>query len=241
MLAGKLPGALAAAHGIDPSAVSSPKALHAQPADVIAPIVRAYAETVHEVFLYAVPVALVAFVLALCLKEVPLRGTSQVGAASVGEGFGMPGADSTRELQLAIARLRQREGLRERIIARAGTALDSASAWCAMQVQFRVRLGADASLAAIAGRVRVPPAVLAPAFDQAIAGGFLAGDASSYALTERGQAELRLLAEEVRSWLAQELSDWGADDEQLRTALAAMARRIVEDEPDMLRELPVTA
>lgn len=65
--------------------------------------------------------------------------------------------------------------------------------------------------------------------------------ATSATGAEQGRAELTLLAEEVRGWLVQELSDWGADDEQLRTALAAMARRMVEDEPDMLRELPVTA
>jgi len=241
VLASKLPGAIAAAHGFDPAAVSSPKALHAQPPDVIAPIVRAYAQTVHEVFLYAVPVALVAFVLALCLKEVPLRGTAQAGASAVGEGFGMPGTDSTRQLQLAIARLGQREGLRERIIARAGSSLDSANAWCAMQVQFRVRLDADTSLGAIARRYRVPQAVLAPAFEQAVARGFLTGDPTAYGVTEQGRTELGILAEEVRGWLAHELSDWSPDDEQLRTALAAVARRMVEDDPDMLPEVPAKA
>ena len=50
---------------------------------------------IHVVFLAAVPVALLAFVLALFLKEVPLRDTSRAGASDVGEAFGMPeGSDS---------------------------------------------------------------------------------------------------------------------------------------------------
>ena len=79
----------------------------------IAPIVDAYAHALHVVFLAAVPVAAVAFVLALFLKEVPLRGTARAAAADLGEGFGMPeGARRAGQLQIAIARLFRRQGPR---------------------------------------------------------------------------------------------------------------------------------
>src|SRR3954447_2658236 len=95
VLSNRLPAAVAAAPGVDPAAVVTPSALHAYPAAQIAPIVEAYAHATHVVFLFAVPVPIVAFILALFLKEVPLRGTARGSSADLGEGFGMPeGADA---------------------------------------------------------------------------------------------------------------------------------------------------
>src|SRR3954453_10474086 len=110
VLSNRLPEAVAASPGVDPAAVATPQSLHAYPAAQIAPIVDAYAHAIHVIFLVAVPVPLVAFVLALFLKEVPLRGTARETAADVGEGFGVPdGADARQQLPLAIARLLQRK------------------------------------------------------------------------------------------------------------------------------------
>lgn len=63
------------------------------------PIVDAYAHAIHVVFLAAVPVPIVALVLALFLKQVPLRGTAREAASDVGEGFSMPeGSDADQQL-----------------------------------------------------------------------------------------------------------------------------------------------
>src|ERR1700710_1009438 len=103
--------------GIPPREIATPAALHSHPSAQIQPIVNAYAHSIHVVFLAAVPVALVAFVVALFLKQVPLRSTSRAGAADVGDAFGMPeGANSALQLQTAIARLFRRKG-REAFIA----------------------------------------------------------------------------------------------------------------------------
>lgn len=51
--------------------------------NVLANRVAAYADAIHLIFLLAVPVAVVAFVLALTLKEVPLRDTARSAAADV--------------------------------------------------------------------------------------------------------------------------------------------------------------
>ena len=51
VLSDTLPAAVAASPGVDPAAVATPEALHAYPADQIAPIVEAYAHAMHVVFL----------------------------------------------------------------------------------------------------------------------------------------------------------------------------------------------
>ena len=60
-----------------------------------APIVQAYSESLSQVFLWAAPVALVGFVLALFLREVPLRDIHN-SAVDLGDGFGMPSTDTPR-------------------------------------------------------------------------------------------------------------------------------------------------
>ncbi|WP_406047091.1 MDR family MFS transporter [Kribbella sp. NBC_00889] len=109
----RLPAAVAASPGVDPAAVTSPQALHAYPDAQIAPIVDAYAHSIHVVFRAAIPVALIAFVVALFLKQTPLRGTARDTAPDVGEGFGVPeAADANQQLQAAIARLVRNKGHR---------------------------------------------------------------------------------------------------------------------------------
>jgi hypothetical protein len=155
----RLPAALAESPGLNPAATATPKLLHAHPAAQIAPVIDAYAESLHVVYLAAVPVALAGFVLALFLKQVPLRDSSRAGASDVGGGFGMPeSADSSLQLQSAIARL-MRSQRPERFAAlrsASGTDLNTANGWCVGQVHLRERLDRDTSLAAIAHRVRVP-------------------------------------------------------------------------------------
>ena len=234
VLSDRLPAAVAASPGVDPEAVGSTDALHAYPSEQIAPIIDAYAHAIHVVFLAAVPVAVVAFVLALFLKEVPLRGTARAAAADVGDGFGKPEpADSAEQLQIAIARLLRRQGREAlpRVRERSGTSLDAADGWCVGQVHLREHVRADTSLEAISRRARMPAAVLLPAFDAARRHGYLTGDDDHLALTDAGQREIAKVAAGVRAWLAEELADWGArDDELLSEALSKLAVELVDEE-----------
>ncbi len=103
-LKGRMASALAAS-GAPPDAVSSPGALHHQPANVAAPIVQAYSESLNEVFFWAAPVAVLGFILALFLREVPLRDIHN-SSVDLGDGFGMPSTDTPeRLLENAIARM----------------------------------------------------------------------------------------------------------------------------------------
>ncbi|MGE0221539.1 MDR family MFS transporter, partial [Mycolicibacterium sp.] len=77
-----------AASGAPPQAAQSPQVLHELPAQVAAPIVAAYSDSLGLVFLCAAPVAAVGFLVALTLKEVPLREMEAGAAVDMGEGFG---------------------------------------------------------------------------------------------------------------------------------------------------------
>jgi EmrB/QacA subfamily drug resistance transporter len=236
VLNNRLPAAVAASPGVDPAAVSTPTALHAYPADQIAPIVAAYAHAVHVVFLAAVPVPLVALVLAIFLKEVPLRGTAQSTAADVGEGFSMPeGSDPRQQLQLAIARLLQRKGRTHLPLVRlrSGAGFGPSDSWVVGQVYLRSRLDRPATIEEISRRFHLPAAVLEPAFAGAVQRGYVSEADGEVQLTRVGQDEMDKVVRALRAWLAEELADWGADDALLSDALGDLATRFVEQAPEL--------
>jgi hypothetical protein len=70
-------GPALAASGTPADAVSTPAALHQLPHDVAAPIVRAYAESLTQVFLCAAPVGAIGFLVALLLRKDPPAGNPQ--------------------------------------------------------------------------------------------------------------------------------------------------------------------
>ena len=91
---------------MNPAAAESKPALLARlPAAIRADILHAYTVSIDTVFLAAVPVAAIGFVLAWFLREVPLRSTA--GAADLGEGIGAGPAErsSVQELERALCRL----------------------------------------------------------------------------------------------------------------------------------------
>ncbi len=237
VLGDTLPAAIAEA-GIDPSsaATATPEALHQLPADQAGPIIDAYAHALHVVFLGAVPVALVAFVLALFLKEVPLRDASRAGAADLGDGFGMPeDSDSERRLERAIvAVLRRDRQTAIQAVRDAGGLRDNPSdSWCIGQVYVRTRNGGTAQLSTIAQRIQVPADVLRPAFQAAREARLITGPDEQLTLTDTGRAHVQQFVETLTDWLAAELADWGdTDDGQLRAALGRLAQRFVDADPD---------
>jgi len=235
VLGDRLPAAVAASPGVDPAAVSSPQALHAYPAAQIAPIVEAYAHATHVVFLAAIPVGLVAFVAALFLQQVPLRGTARETAPDVGEGFGVPeAADADEQLQAVIARLVRRKGRTElpRVRERSGATFGASDGWTVGQVYLRSRLGRTVTVEEVARLYHLPAEVLDPAFEQATVHGYLTRQDGALALTAAGEQEVGKLVRALRGWLADELADWGADDPELNRALADLATDFVEQDPD---------
>ncbi|MFE3906227.1 MDR family MFS transporter [Streptomyces sp. NPDC059153] len=236
--------AAAARAGGDPAvlakAAQSPQGLHGLPAAQSAPLARAYADTLHTVFLWTVPVAVLGFVVALFLKQVKLRDTARVGSTDMGEGFAQPGAgDSAKLLEFSVAKILHGAGgdTARRIVAESDTRLDMAGAWAVMQVELFTRMVGHAGLNLIAARHRLPPEVLVPVFDRMIEEGFLTGDGHLFMHTAAGSREAAAINDAWARWLNERLDESGArpDDRQLRAAVDVIAKRLLAE--DLTQEL----
>jgi EmrB/QacA subfamily drug resistance transporter len=226
--------------GVDPHVTAVPALLHALPDAVSRPIVQAYSDSLHTVFLYAVPVGLLALLVSFFLKEMPLRDTSRASAPELGEGFAMPEArDSDRELERAIATLiyRERRQAAPEILGRSGTSLDEGGVWCLMRVKFQHKLRRPATVEAIAERHRIPAKVFEPAFFALEFGGYLERQGSELDLTDRGRAEFDRLAAAWRGWIVERLSDWRQESrDDLNAAIDRVAARMIEQAGDEQRQ-----
>lgn len=236
--------AQAARAGGDPAVLMTaslnPQAVHALPPEQSAPIAQAYADTLHTVFLWTVPVALIGFVVALFLKQVKLRDSARAGSTDMGEGFAQPSAgDSARLLEFAVAGILHGAGqdTARRIVAESDTRLDMAGAWAVMQVDLFTRMVGHAGLSLIATRHRIPPEVLVPVFDRMIEEGYLTGDGRIFAHTAAGRREAATISDAWATWLNQCLAEDGArpDDRQLRAAVDVIAKRLLAE--DLAQEL----
>ncbi|MFE5586488.1 MDR family MFS transporter [Kitasatospora sp. NPDC056531] len=225
--------------GADPAvlarAAESPQGLHRLPAAQAAPIVQAYSDALHTVYLWSIPVAVVGFVVALFLKQVQLRDTARAGSTDMGEGFGQPTtSDSDPHLEYAVCTIVRGVDLDtvRTIVGGADTRVDLAGAWALMEVAGHTKALGHASLDLIAARRRVPPEVLEPVFDRMTAQGYLTRDGDRFTHTEAGVSEVRALARAWSGWLNDRLdADAGRPrSPELRTAADAIAwRLLVED------------
>ncbi|MEU7041335.1 MDR family MFS transporter [Streptomyces varsoviensis] len=232
-----LESALAKAPGTPASATQSPQGVARLPAAQARPVIDAYADTVNYVFQWVVPVALVGFVVAWFLKEVPLRDSARAGASDMGEGFAAPSsAEADRQLERAVAGvMRKAHGgpVSRQILTESGSRLTAAEAWALGQVHWRERLGGGATLSAIATAHRMPPEVLEPAFARTAQGGYLRLSGDRLALTAAGEEEIARLGAAWRSWLDAHLEDWDVTDPEDRArldrALDNMAARLLDE------------
>ncbi|WP_371477842.1 DHA2 family efflux MFS transporter permease subunit [Kitasatospora sp. NBC_00315] len=231
--------AFAQSPGVPPEAVQSPAGLRALPEAQALPFIDAYADTINYVFQWVVPVALVGFVVAWFLKEVPLRDSARAGASDMGEGFGAPdSADADKQLERALANvLRRTKGRPEvgrRLLADSGSAAAPEQAWMLGQIYWRTRLQGGAVLSAIAAAHHMPEEVLRPAAERTLGAGYAESDGDRLTLTPAGQREVDRLAEAWRRWLDHHLDDWDVTDPtdraRLDRAVESIAARLFEDD-----------
>ncbi|WP_405989331.1 MDR family MFS transporter [Streptomyces sp. NBC_00986] len=216
-------------------AATSPEGLHKLPHAAAAPIINAYADTIHTVFRWTVPVAVVGFVVALFLKQVELRDSARKGSTDMGEGFAQPrGGDSQRLLETAVGKVIGSTDLdtARRIITGSDTRLDIAGAWAVMQVELFSRMVGHASLGLIAARRHMPPEVLLPVFDRMVEEGYLTRDGYLLSHTAAGEREAEVIGKAWGSWLEDRVQqDIGRPSgTDLRAAVDSIAKRLlVED------------
>ncbi len=233
-LSGRLAPALAGG-AVPPGAADSPKALHALPPEVAAPVVDAYADSLGLVFLCAAPVAVVGFVVSLFLKEVPLRDIDAVSATDLGEGFGMPGADTPeRILETAVGRMfRDSPEIRLRHIAgRYGCEVDVAGLWALIQIYRQNQVFGSATLSEIGDRLRMPCEVLEPTFDKLVADGYALRTDDQMWLTQAGRHQVDVASTAIVGRILEKLAadphfEGRPDREQVEAALERIAHRML--------------
>ena len=239
-------GPALAASGAPAVAAQSPQALHRLPAATAAPIIDAYADSLGRVFLCAAPVALVGFVLALMLKEVPLREMEDVMSVDLGEGFGMPSTETPEQiLELAVARMmRDSPDLRLRSLAGSpGCDLDVAALWGLLQIYRNKQVFGSARLTDIAERLRVPCEVLEPTFRRLADTGYALRTGDEWWLTQAGARQVdevvTAIAGRIAHRLARSTDFAGRPDRlQVEAALERIAQRMLvqrEWSPDEMR------
>ncbi len=207
-LADRLPVALVEAPGVSPQVATSPEALWALPEATRAPVVEAYAASLHNVFLWAVPVALLALVVAFFLPQVTLRGTDR--ASGTGEGFAIPeGSESDTQLENVIGQVLRKKGASAapEVLAASGTALDLPTSWGVMGVYLRDAITGGATQSSIERSVGVPSGVLRSFFDEIVAAGYLTRNGDVLRLTGSGQVEVDRIVTAWRGWLLRELEE----------------------------------
>ncbi|MFF3836649.1 DHA2 family efflux MFS transporter permease subunit [Streptomyces sp. NPDC001930] len=198
--------------GIGPEQVAAdPRTVAALPADLRPDVLHAYATSITDVFLYAAPVVLVAFVVAWFLKEDKLRAS--VTAPDTGrKPASHPVEQSTYdEYARALSVLGSPTGRREiyeKITARAGFDLLPAASWLLL----RIRRHGTVEPTRLAEHVPVPLRVITEASRQVEERRLVTREGLQLMLTEDGvQAATRLAAAREES-LAELLGDWWGPD-----------------------------
>ncbi|GAA1567273.1 MFS transporter [Actinomadura kijaniata] len=217
----------------DASAVqANPALMERLPARARADILHAYSEAIHTVFLWAVPVAIVAAVLTWFLRETPLRGAAK--APDLGEGIGGPGYRSSRhEVERALSALMRRDAkameLYSRLGALAGVNLPTGSTWALCRIARDGRVSGTE----LAERAGVTVAQGRPYVDRLVNAGFVRRDGGDLVVTETGEATAELLFEARARALAEHLEGWSPDEHpELASLLARLAHETLGDDAD---------
>ena len=133
--------------------------------------IDAVTHAIHIVFLYAVPISFVAFLLSFLLPEVALRKT--VETVDVGEVHGAPQTRSSlQEIQLALERVSSRENRAElytTLAHRAGLDLPPRSVW----LLYRLADAPACTVGDLAARLDVDSSVLQPGLDGLVSAGMV--------------------------------------------------------------------
>lgn len=186
---------------------ADPRAIGLLPTALRPRALDAYSTAITDVFLYAVPVVLLAFVVSWFLKEDKLRGS--VTAPDVTETLASnPVERSSRdEVARALSVLGTREGRRhvyEKITEKAGYDLLPAASWLLL----RIKKYGSADPAVLAERTGIPLRAITDAARQVEERRLAVRDGLSLILTDRGREAAARLSDARQDSLAELLGDW---------------------------------
>jgi EmrB/QacA subfamily drug resistance transporter len=213
-------------------AQSNPKLLARLPASVRGDVLHAYSQSIDRIFLFAVPVAAVAFVLSWFLKEVPLRQTA--GAADLAEGIGAGSAERTSvgEIERALLRLADGDMRRrgyDRIAELAGLGVPGGSCWVL------ARLAKHGSIRgpALAAEAGVTVEYGRPYVERLVERDLVHREGDVLVLTPAGFAAADRVVAARRAGLERLLAGWSPDQhEELAAMLDRLSRALVGEDAD---------
>jgi hypothetical protein len=189
---------------------------------------HAYAEALHYVFLWTVPVAVVALVFALLLPQVAMRDSARGVATDTGDGFGLPESpNSDDQLEKIIARVLRRRTAGAEVLERSSSILDLATAWGLLQVYLHgPMIDPSARQSDLEAVIGLPPGVLTSYFDDIAASGYLRRDGDMLVLTDRGTAEVDMITTAYVDWVLEQLAQWLPDQPEQRERVASTLHHI---------------
>ncbi|MGO9082219.1 MAG: MFS transporter [Streptosporangiaceae bacterium] len=214
------------------SAQSSPDLLRKLPAPVRSAVHIAYAHSLDRVFLVAVPIAVVAFILSWFLRELPLRAAA--GASDLGEALGAVSAErsSVEEIERALARLASSDLRRrgyEKLAEQCGLGLSAPSCW----VLARLANGGSVPGHALAAEAGVSVDHGRPYVDKLVDAGFVQRADGLLALTADGHQAADQLFACRRESLAKLLADWSPEQHaDLAQMLDRLSHALLGDDAD---------
>jgi EmrB/QacA subfamily drug resistance transporter len=191
----------------------------------------AYTQSIHTIFLYAVPVGILAFVLAWLIPEVRLRGAAD--HADIGEVFALPSSrTSLEELRVMLWRSVGREDRLRAYGALAsmmGSDLTPGQTWMIS----RVAAEGSRSVAAMATTSHTPLDRVEHVAEQLRDKGLVRVDDGTVSVTDAGRDTARTLLDTERAALHRLVEEWpGADEPDVEQLLDDIVARLSrEDRP----------
>lgn len=223
------PGVSAKGLAADPRSVSQ------LPPVLREPVLSAYSTSITDVFLYAAPVVLVAFVVAWLLKEDKLRGSVTAPDPSETLASNPVERSSYDECARALSVLATREGRREvyvKITERAGLDLLPAASW----ILLRIKRHGTVEPARLAEVAPVPLRVISEAARQLEERGLARRVGVQLVLTEPGAEAVVKLSHAREESLAELLGDWWGPDRP--TDLVALVSELTAETSGSSKERP---
>ncbi|MFI0939458.1 MFS transporter [Streptomyces sp. NPDC021020] len=209
--------------GFNPGQLQAdPEAIRRLPAGVKGPVLHAYSQAITTVFLWAIPVAALGFVMAWLLKEQPLRGSVTVPDGGETVGVNPVERSSLDEIARCLSLLGSRDARRDlyqRITRLAGVDIHPATSWLLLRIAHH----GSADPVELARRTTVPAELIETAAVEAEAGGYAVRSGNPLVLTASGTALAEQLTEARRSVLAGLLGDW---DPAGHAELATLVRKL---------------
>jgi EmrB/QacA subfamily drug resistance transporter len=190
--------------------IAAPTSVRALPKAEAAPFLHIYAISVQTVFLVAVPITAVAFLLTLFLREVPLRGATRM--PELGEASGLPTfRSSLDEIERALTQLTSRQNLWDRyqsVIEKSGVDITVPQAYGV----FRLHHAGPTTDEAAAKRLGLPLTQIRAKIDDIIAGGWARRDADGLVtLTPNGVQVIDQLSTARCDILQDQLAGWSPE------------------------------